>query len=65
MSTKNFLLWFWISIYQGSIIMMMAVLMFEHSFINIVTITFTSLIFSELLNVYSQLHKIHMAMVIS
>jgi len=65
MSTKNFLLWFWISVYQGSVIMLMAVLMFSNSFINIVTITFTALIFSELLNVYSQLHKIHVAMIIS
>ena len=62
MSLKTFLLWFWISFYQvlyiftikkGSIIMFLAIFLFKDSFLTIVTITFTSLIFSELLNVTS------------
>lgn len=34
--------------------MLMTVLMFENSFLSLVTITFTALIFIELLNVYSE-----------
>ncbi|EGR32551.1 phospholipid-translocating p-type flippase family protein, putative [Ichthyophthirius multifiliis] len=79
MNTKTSILWIWISIYQGSAIMFLAVTMFQDTFLSIITITFTALIFIELLNVYSQvkliyifsylqiqkLHKLHMAMIIS
>jgi len=37
-------------------IIMFAVIFFNDSFVNIVTITFTSLIMIELLNVYTQIH---------
>ena len=33
--------------------MLMSIILFKESFLNIVTITFTALIISELLNVYS------------
>jgi len=33
--------------------MLFSVILFKDSFLNLVTITFTALIFSELLNVYS------------
>ncbi|KAL4496984.1 hypothetical protein ABPG72_002140 [Tetrahymena utriculariae] len=65
MSTKSILVWIWISIYQGALIMLMTLTMFKEAFLNIVTITFTSLIFIELLNVYSQIHTFHFAMVVS
>ena len=51
LSTKNFLVWFFKSIFQSSIIMISSVLLFENIFIKIVTVTFTCLIFAELLNV--------------
>lgn len=47
----------WMSIYQGSVIILATVLFFNDSYSNIVTITFTSLIFIELLNVYTQINK--------
>lgn len=52
LSTKTFIAWCVKSIYQGAVIMLGAVLLFEDNYLNIVSITFTSLIFIEILNVY-------------
>ncbi len=52
LNTKTFLVWCFKSIYQGSVIMLGAVLLFEDNYLNIVSITFTALIFIEVLNVY-------------
>jgi phospholipid-translocating ATPase len=52
LNTKTFLVWCFKSIYQGAVIMIGAVLLFEDNYLNIVSITFTSLIFIEILNVY-------------
>ena len=65
LSTKNFLVWFFKSIFQSSIIMISSVLLFENIFIKIVTVTFTCLIFAELLNVYIEIKKFHWVMVLS
>ena len=54
LSIKNFLLWFQKSLFQAAIIMLGAVLLFDNVFLYIVTITFTSLIIAELLNVYTE-----------
>ena len=54
------------SFYQGSVIIILALVLFpENSFTNIVSITFTSLIFTELLNVMTEIDKFHWAMGIS
>lgn len=53
LSFKTFLVWFWKSIYQAAVIMIGSILYFNESFTNIVTITFSALIITELLNVYS------------
>ena len=53
LSFKTFLIWFWKSIYQAAIIMVGTIMYFNESFTNIVTITFSALIITELLNVYS------------
>ena len=58
LSTKSFLLWFMKSLYQASIIMVGSVLLFDTIFLKIVTITFTALIFAELLNVYTEVNYI-------
>jgi phospholipid-translocating ATPase len=61
-----FLLWLWKSIYQGSTIMLLGVLLFEESnFTNIVAITFTSLVFTEWLNIVTEIEKWHIMMIIS
>jgi len=57
MNIKTFCIWLWKSIYQGTCILMMGLFMFRDSFANIVMITFTSLIFIEILNVYTQIHR--------
>lgn len=44
LNTKTFLIWLWMSIYQGLVIMVLAINLFEQSFVRIVTITFTSLV---------------------
>ena len=49
----------WMSVYQGSVIILFAILFFNDSYVNIVTITFTSLVFIELLNVYTQINNIN------
>lgn len=54
LSAKTFLIWTFKSIFQGGIIMLGAVIFFNDSFANIVTITFTALVIIELLNVYSE-----------
>ncbi|CEO98647.1 hypothetical protein PBRA_006761 [Plasmodiophora brassicae] len=57
LSHKTFLIWVLKSVYQGSVIMMLGMLLFEYKFINVVAITFTSLILAELLNVAFEIHK--------
>ena len=53
---KTFLIWIFKSICQGTIIMIMSVMLFEFSFLNIVSITYTSLIVVEILNVYLEVY---------
>jgi phospholipid-translocating ATPase len=48
-----------VSVYQGGIIMILAIILFERNFSNIVSITFTSLILCELLNVALEVHQWH------
>lgn len=54
LSIKAFLWWFWKSLFQASIIMILSVLVFDHIYTKIATVTFTILIFAELLNVYTE-----------
>ena len=54
-TTKTFLIWIWKSIYQGSVIMTFSFLFFQNGFLQLVTVTFTSLILIELLNVLTEL----------
>lgn len=49
---KTFLVWIFKSVCQGSMIMICSIMLFEFSFLNIVSITYTSLIIVEILNVY-------------
>ena len=52
------MIWTWISIAQAAIIMFVAISYFADSFMNICTITFTTLIFVEMLNVYSEVTSV-------
>lgn len=48
-------MWLWKSIFQGSVIFMLTIHLFDYSYLEIVTITFTSLIIIEYLNIYSMI----------
>jgi phospholipid-translocating ATPase len=57
LSTKTFLVWVFKSIYQAAVIMIGCVVLFENGFLNIVSQTFTALIFIEVLNVYLEVRR--------
>lgn len=52
------MIWTWISMAQAAVIMFVAITYFENSFVNICTITFSTLIFVEMLNVYSEVTSV-------
>jgi phospholipid-translocating ATPase len=58
LSIKSFLIWFWKSLFQASVVMLGGLLIFDKIYLKIVTITFTALIIIELLNVYTQVKHI-------
>ncbi|PVV05207.1 hypothetical protein BB560_000276 [Smittium megazygosporum] len=60
---KTFLIWLLTSVYQGTIIVILALYFFKPEFIHIVSIMFTSLIINELAMVLVQLHFITFWMV--
>ncbi|CAG8701897.1 42752_t:CDS:10 [Gigaspora margarita] len=65
LSLRTFFQWLMISVYQGGAIMIMSILLFEDEFVNIVAISFTALIFNELLMVALEINTWHYLMVIS
>ena len=65
LSNKTFLIWIWKSIFQACVIMLGSVIFFHESLNNIVTITFSALIVCEILNVFSEVHKVNRKMVVS
>jgi phospholipid-translocating ATPase len=57
---KNFLFWCFKSIYQSSVIMFGSIFFFsDNIFLKIVTVSFTALIYLEILNVYMEINKFH------
>jgi phospholipid-translocating ATPase len=62
---KTFFKWLMISTYQGGILMILALWLFEREFIHIVSITFTSLILNELLMIALEVHTWHWVMLLS
>jgi len=63
LSLRTFFTWVFKAIYQGSVIMLLAIWLFEKSFVNIVAITFTSLVLTELLMVALEVHTWHRMMI--
>ncbi|ORM39849.1 putative phospholipid-transporting ATPase IIB [Babesia sp. Xinjiang] len=59
MSVKTFLIWVWISVFQGAILMTGAIILFENSMLSLVSVACTSLFALELLNIYTELHTYH------
>ncbi|VUZ54282.1 unnamed protein product [Hymenolepis diminuta] len=62
---KTFFIWLVISIYQGSVIMYGALLLFDQDFIHVVSITFTSVLLTELLMVALTIHTWHIVMILA
>ena len=64
LNLKNFLWWLFKSVVQSGIIMFGAMILFkEHLFLKIVTVSYTALIYLEILNVFMEIHKCHKFMV--
>jgi phospholipid-translocating ATPase len=60
LSVKTFLWWVFKSIYQAGVIMIGSVYLFEDNlFLKIVSVTFSVLIFVEILNVYTEIKEFH------
>lgn len=64
LSKKVFLIWLWKSIFQGSIIILLLLQLFDNTFLEIITITFTALIIIEFLNIFSAIRTWHSIMTI-
>ena len=66
LNLKNFLFWLFKSIFQSAIIMFGSFLFFrDNIFLKIVTVSFTALIYLEILNVYMEINKFHWFMIFS
>ena len=66
LNLKNFLFWLFKSIFQSTIIMFGSFLLFrDNIFLKIVTVTFTVLIYLEILNVYMEINKFHWFMIVA
>lgn len=65
LSFRTFFTWLLISIYQGGVIMLLAIWLFEDEFLHIISISFTALIFNELLMVAFEIKNWHKYMIYS
>ncbi|KAK0427670.1 hypothetical protein QR680_010355 [Steinernema hermaphroditum] len=65
LSYKTFCIWVLISLYQGSVIMYGALIVFDSDFIHVVSISFTALIVTELIMVALTVHTWHWAMLVA
>ncbi|XP_042207197.1 probable phospholipid-transporting ATPase IIB isoform X2 [Homarus americanus] len=65
LSYKTFFVWVLISIYQGGVLMYGAMLLFEDELIHVVSISFTSLILTELLMVGLTVRTWHPLMIVA
>ncbi|ORZ35078.1 hypothetical protein BCR44DRAFT_1499966 [Catenaria anguillulae PL171] len=60
---QDFFVWLLVSVYQGGAIMMFALVLFDNDFVHVVSISFTSLVFNELLMVALEIVTWHRYMV--
>eukprot|EP01128_Nolandella_sp_AFSM9_P011791 TRINITY_DN870_c0_g1_i2.p1 TRINITY_DN870_c0_g1~~TRINITY_DN870_c0_g1_i2.p1 ORF type:complete len:683 (-),score=163.58 TRINITY_DN870_c0_g1_i2:216-2264(-) len=63
LSYKTFFVWVAKSIYQGGVIMLLAIFLFDQSLYQVISITFTALILTELVNVAFEIHTWHWMMI--
>ena len=66
LNLKSFLFWLFKSMFQAFIIMFGSIILFpDNLFLKIVTVTFTALIYLEVLNIYLAINKFHWFMWVS
>ena len=65
LSIKTFLMWVWTAVYQGAVIMLGGIVLFEERFVHVVGITFTALIFTELFMVAVEVRRWHPLMLLA
>ncbi|KAI8447164.1 phospholipid-translocating ATPase [Phakopsora pachyrhizi] len=65
LSYKSFFTYFMSAVFQGGVIMILSLIIFENEFINIVSISFTSLVLTELLMVALEITTWHRYMIIA
>ncbi|WWD06056.1 hypothetical protein V865_004141 [Kwoniella europaea PYCC6329] len=65
LSYKTFFTWLLISVYQGGIIMLLSLLLFESEFLHIVAISFSALVINELIMVALEVTTWHSYMILS
>nr|XP_019014199.1 phospholipid-translocating ATPase [Kwoniella pini CBS 10737]OCF52980.1 phospholipid-translocating ATPase [Kwoniella pini CBS 10737] len=65
LSYKTFFTWLMISVYQGGIIMLLSLLLFESEFLHIVAISFSALVINELIMVALEITTWHTYMILS
>lgn len=58
MNAKTFIIWVWKAVYQGVMIICMAIVLFKDIFIELETVAFTSLIFTEYAMTLSEVYGI-------
>lgn len=57
LSARTVLIWTAQSLYQGTIVILLAILFFNDSFVNIVIINFSALLLIELLNLFTEIRR--------
>lgn len=65
LSLKTFLIWTWKALYQGGVIMLGGILLFEQRYSHVVGITFTALILTELIMVAVEVKRWHPLMLLA
>jgi phospholipid-translocating ATPase len=65
LSYKTFFIWVFLSTYQGAVIMIFAIVLFARTLSNLVAITLTALLPSELVNSAMEGHKWHILILVS
>jgi len=65
LSIKTFLIWAWKAVYQGGVIMLGGIFLFEERFVHVVGITFTALILTELIMVAVEVKRWHPLMLLA
>lgn len=65
LGTANFMMVFWKGIYQAATIFVLGCLLFENSFLKVVTISFSALIFTELLNIFTLVDRLNIYILVA